>query len=147
MNQPLQIRFPALQTPDQAQRHVVRVRFAECLQHQPQLEDDDDERVHAFRLACKRLRFALERMEPQNDDLRRAGSLLSTLTDELGNAHDCARLAEFASECGAPLVAARARRDRARYLLRARRLWRHAFRTNGEFAPLAAYAGFTWSLP
>jgi CHAD domain-containing protein len=147
MNQPLQMRFPAQQTPRQAQRHVVRVRFAECLKRQADLADGDDERVHAFRLACKRLRFALERMEPRDREMERASALLSALTDELGNAHDCAGLIEYAAQCGAPLIAERARRDRERYLSTARRLWRHAFRTNGEFAPLAAYAGFTWSLP
>lgn len=145
MTAPLQLRFPSVETPEQAQRHVVRVRFAECLQRQHALDDGDDERVHAFRLACKRLRFALERMEPMAPELERAASLLSVLTGELGDAHDCARLAEYALEHGAPLVAERARRDRARYLSRARRLLRHAFRANGEFAPLASYAGFTWS--
>lgn len=146
MKDPLQLHLRSLQTPAQAERHVIRVRFAECLQQQPALEGDDDERVHGFRLACKRLRFALERLEPQPDELKRAASLLATLCDELGWAHDCARLAEFGSECGAPLVAARALRDRARYLARARRVWRHAFRTSGEFAPLASYAGFSWSM-
>lgn len=146
MKDPLQLHLRSLQTPAQAERHVIRVRFAECLQRQPALEGDDDERVHGFRLACKRLRFALERLEPQPEELKRAASLLATLCDELGWAHDCARLAQFASECGAPLVAARALRDRARYLVRARRIWRHAFRTSGEFAPLASYAGFSWSI-
>lgn len=132
---------------DQAERQAVRVRFAECLQCQHALEGDDDERVHAFRLACKRLRFALERIEPKGRGLKRAQTLLSALTEELGNAHDCARLAEVAGKSGAPLVAVRAHRDRGRYLSRSRHLWRAAFRTNGEFAPLAAYAGFTWSTP
>lgn len=146
MKDALQLRFTALDTPDKAERHVVRVRFAECLQCQPALEGEDDELVHAFRLACKRLRFALERLDSPSPELKRATSLLSTLTDELGWAHDCARLAEVAAECNAPLVTARARRDRGRYLTRARRLWRHAFRTNGEFAALASYAGFSWSV-
>lgn len=147
MTDALQPRFTALETPAQAERHIVRVRFAECLQRQRELEGDDDERVHRFRLACKRLRFAVERLDPQPPELKRAAALLSSLTDELGWAHDCARLAQVASENEAPLVAARARRDRGRYLTRARRLWRHAFRTSGEFAALASYAGFTWSLP
>jgi CHAD domain-containing protein len=146
MKQAPQLHLPSVLTPDQAERHVVRVRFAECLQSAHALEGDDDERVHAFRLACKRLRFALERMEAKDGELKRAQTLLSELTGELGNAHDCARLAEFALECDAPLAAQRARRDRSHYLHRARRLWRGAFRTHGEFAPLAAYAGFTWSI-
>jgi CHAD domain-containing protein len=146
MKDPLQIRLRSMQTPAQAERHVIRVRFAECLQREPALEGDDDERVHGFRLACKRLRFALERLESPPEELERAAWLLSRVCDELGWAHDCARLAQVASECGAPAVGARALRDRARYLVRARRVWRHAFKTNGEFAPLAAYAGFSWSI-
>jgi CHAD domain-containing protein len=140
----LQLRFGAMANAAQAERHVVAVRFAECLQRQSALDADDDEQIHAFRLACKRLRFALERLESQ-PQLQQTAAAIAALTDELGFAHDCARLAQLAEECGALLVAARARRDRARYVARARRLWRSAFRTRGDFAPLAEYAGFTWS--
>lgn len=133
-------------SPEDAQRNIVRVRFAQALHQQSALDSHDDERVHAFRLACKRLRFALERLDPQAPGIERALLLLSRLTDELGWAHDCMQLAQIALECAAPLVAVRARRDRDRYVLRARRLWRHAFRSSGEFAALAQYAGFTWSV-
>lgn len=145
MKNALELRFASISAPEQAERYVVRVRFAECLQRQSALRNGDGEAVHAFRLACKHLRFALERLQPQQPALARAQGLLSTLTDELGWAHDCVRLAELAAECNAPLVAARARRDRDRYVVRARRLWRRGFLAAGEFEPLAAYAGFTWS--
>ena len=133
-------------SPEDAQRNIVRVRFAQALHQQSALDSHDDERVHAFRLACKRLRFALERLDPQAPGIKRALLLLSRLTDELGWAHDCMQLAQIALDCAAPLVAVRAGRDRDRYILRARRLWRHAFRSSGEFAELAGYAGFTWSV-
>lgn len=133
-------------SPEDAQRNIVRVRFAQALHQQSALDSHDDERVHAFRLACKRLRFALERLDPQAPGIERALLLLSRLTDELGWAHDCMQLAQIALDCAAPLVAVRAGRDRDRYVLRARRLWRHAFRSSGEFAALAQYAGFTWSV-
>ena len=146
MKSALELHFASAAAPEDAQRHIVRVRFAEAMRKQSALERHDDEALHAFRLACKRLRFALERMQPQPPDMKRAQTLLSRLTDELGWAHDCAQLALLADECGAALVAARARRDRDRDVIRARRLWRHAFRTTGEFGQLAAYAGFTWSV-
>lgn len=146
MKNALELRFASAASPQDAQRHIVRVRFAEALHRAPALNSHDDERVHAFRLACKRLRFALERLDPQPPRIERAVALISRLTDELGWAHDCTQLAEIADECAAPLVAARARRDRDRYVLRASRLWRHAFRSSGEFAELANYAGFTWSV-
>ena len=133
-------------SPKDAQRNIVRVRFAQALHQQSALDSHDDERVHAFRLACKRLRSAIERLDPQPPRVDRAEALLSRLTDELGWAHDCTQLAQLAGDCAAPLVATRARRDRDRYVLRARRLWRHAFRSSGEFAELAGYAGFTWSV-
>lgn len=146
MKNAVELRFTGISNPQLAERHAVRVRFAEALQRQTVLEGGDDEAVHAFRLACKRLRFALERIASPPPQLSRAGPLLSALTDELGWAHDCAVLAGLAREHGAPLVALRAKRDRDRYVLRGRRLWRHAFRSNGEFAGLAAYAGFSWSV-
>lgn len=145
MKEPLALRFGSIADPADGQRHIVRVRFAEALQKQGALDGGDDESLHAFRLACKRLRFAIERLEPQPPNLKRAAELLSVLTDELGWAHDCAELAQLAQDEDAPLVSARARRDRSRFALRARRLWRHAFRATGEFASLARYAAFQWS--
>lgn len=145
MKNPVEMRFASVTEPDRAQRHVVRVRFAEALQKQGALDGADDEALHAFRLACKRLRFAMERLQPARADLAPAADVLASLTDELGGAHDCAELANLATEEAAPLVAARARRDRDRYVVRARRLWRDAFGSRGAFAALAAYAGFGWS--
>ena len=147
MKEPLALRFTAVSGPAQAERHIARVRFAEALHKQSALDRGDDEAVHAFRLACKRLRFTIERFQAHRPELKPAAELLSALTDELGWAHDCAELIELAREAQAPLVAARAKRDRDRYVLRASRLWRHGFLANGEFAPLARYAGFSWSTP
>ena len=147
MSAPLALRFSGVTDGAQAQRCVVRVRFAEALRIQSALESSDDERVHAFRLYCKRLRFAIERLEAPPPGLDRAAALLSKVTDELGFAHDCAQLIDLAKETPAPLVQARAKRDRDRYVERAARLWHQAFAADGAFAPLAAYAGFSWSTP
>ncbi len=144
MKEPVELRFGSI-SPAEAERHVLRVRFAEVLQSQSALSGDDDEALHAFRLACKRVRFALERIEGQQPHLTRAAALLNRLTDELGGVHDCARLVELAEESKAPAAAARARRDRDAYVSRARRLWHEAFRSNGEFTVLAQYAGYSRS--
>ncbi len=146
MKKGVQLHFASMSTTAQAERHVVAVRFAECLQRQSALEGEDDDQVHAFRLACKRLRFAIERLDAQAPQLRDTAQAVAAMTDELGLAHDCVHLARLAEKCGALLVAERARRDRARHVARARRMWRSAFRARGEFAALAAYAGFTWSI-
>lgn len=145
MKDALALHFSSLATPGQAQQHIVRVRFAEALARQSALTQGNDEEIHAFRLACKRLRFAIERLEDAEPAVQAAAKIFARLTDELGGAHDCAELARLASECGAPLVAGRALRDRDRYVTRAERLWRRAFRDEGGFAALATYAGFTWS--
>jgi CHAD domain-containing protein len=144
MKNAIELHFGSIANVADAERYIVRVRFAEVLQRQAAL-DGDDETLHAFRLSCKRLRFALERLQEQSPEIQRAQKLIGQLTDELGEAHDCARLAQLACEHDAPLTAVRARRDRDRYVERAKRLWRHAFRSAGELKALAGYAGFRWS--
>jgi CHAD domain-containing protein len=131
--------LPATVEPD---RGIVRVRFAQALARQSSLEGGGDEALHAFRLACKRLRFALERIEGSEFDA--ALDVLERISDDLGDAHDCSRLMRLAAECGTPLVCARAQRDRDGAITRARRNWRRAFADDGAFAALAAYGGFSW---
>lgn len=141
------LRFDGAQNIEDAISLLLRVRFAECLELQPALFAEDDEAMHAFRLACKRLRFAIERFEEQLPELQPVAKFLSHMTDELGSAHDCIALGEHASKCEADIVALRARRDRDRYVAHARRVWRRAFKKNGTLSALANYAGFTWELP
>ncbi len=146
MKDPREISFAGFTGAQQAVRHLLRVRFAECLEQQSALNGDDDDAIHAFRLACKRLRYALERLPSGSADLTRVANLLEDITDELGAAHDCVVLAERAENCDADLVAARALRDRRRYLQHASRLWGRAFRSGGAFEPLATFTGFQWTL-
>ncbi len=139
------IDFAGVSSPDEAIPFLLRVRFAECLEKQGALNGNDDEAVHAFRLACKRLRYAIERFEDAAEDLKPAAELLSRITDELGAAHDCVVLANRASECKADLVARRALRDRNRYAKRGKRLWYGAFKAEGGFEALALRTGFQWN--
>lgn len=145
MKEPREIAFAGVATPEDAVRQVVRLRFAECLEKQAALSSGDDEAVHAFRLSCKRLRYAIERFEQTKTALAPAAELLSGMADELGAAHDCVVLAARAGKCAADLVAQRARADRDRYVRRAARIWKRGFEQNGAFEPLAAYTGFHWS--
>ena len=138
--------FPGISSPDDAVRYLLRVRFAECLEKQRALSDGDDEAIHGFRLACKRLRYAIERTPKPGVDLEPAGELLSTITNELGCAHDCVVLAQRAAQCNADRVARHALQDRNRYVRRAQRLWSRAFERNGTFAALAGFTGFRWSV-
>jgi CHAD domain-containing protein len=135
--------FESIGNEQDAVRFVLRVRFAEALEKQSALGEDDNDAVHAFRLACKRLRYAIERFDVQT--LQRAAEALKRVTDELGTAHDCVVLARRASDCGADVVARRALFDRNRYVRRGTKAWREAFAAGGAFSALAEYAGFHWS--
>lgn len=133
-------------SPQSAIRSLLRLRFAECLEQEHVLSGDDDEAIHAFRLACKRLRFAIERWPDELANLQPAAELLSGITDELGTAHDCVIIADRAQECNADIVVRMAQSDRRRYVARAIVRWRSGFRAQGAFAPLAEFAAYQWSL-
>ena len=142
-----ELTFPEIEMPEEAVLYLLRVRFAECLSLQPSLFKNDDKAIHAFRLSCKRLRYAIERFEESEAELRPVAEFLTQITDELGFAHDCAVLAELGLSYSAPLVAQRAQADRERYIDRARGRWRRAFRKKGVLGILAARTGFNWDLP
>lgn len=136
--------FAGIADAQAAVRYLLRIRFAECLEKQHALDGDDDEAIHAFRLACKRLRYAIERMPAANGQLKLVVKLLSDITRELGSAHDCAVLASRASNCNADRVVRLATADRMRYLRRGSHLWRRAFDSAGALEPLAEFTGFRW---
>lgn len=139
------ITFLGIADAQEAVRHLLRVRFAECLEKEHALGSGDDEAIHAFRLACKRLRYALERSPADTIDFTPIAKLLGNIAEELGAAHDCVVLAKRALDCDAALVARRALQDRGRYVRRASRMWHDAFESGGAFETLASFTGFCWS--
>lgn len=138
------IDFSAVADSEDAIREILRLRFAELLERQAVLTGEDDEAMHAFRLACKRLRYAIERFPEEHPELQPAAELLSQMTDELGAAHDCVVLGGHAEKAQANIARFRTRQDRNRYVKQARRLWQHAFRRESPFAALAQFTGFSW---
>src|SRR5579864_4415452 len=100
---------------------IIRRHLGECFRLQPALDSNDNDAVHEFRLACKRLRYAIERFEVSA--LAAQAKVLSGITDELGFAHDCVLLAKIARKAGASAVTWRAMQDRSRYVKRGRALW------------------------
>ncbi|HZV77812.1 MAG TPA: CHAD domain-containing protein [Candidatus Babeliales bacterium] len=52
------------------------------------LEQRDKQGLHDFRIACKRLRYALERFEDLEPSLQGVAERLALLQDALGEAHD-----------------------------------------------------------
>ncbi len=133
------IAFPVEERPDDAAQRILAIRFSEALLLSDAFEDGEARRVHDFRIACKRLRYAIElfrdRLAPEFHD---ASGLLSQLQDLLGEVHDCDVLDALAQEYGAVRLRRRIARDRRRKLAAAQRIWRSSLRPNGELQGVAA---------
>jgi CHAD domain-containing protein len=67
---------------------VVQTRLRELRGLTPGLERRDNQGLHDFRIACKRLRYASERFETFDPSLERIAAQLARLQDALGEAHD-----------------------------------------------------------
>jgi CHAD domain-containing protein len=67
---------------------VVQGRLREVTALAAGLERRDKQGLHDFRIACKRLRYALERFEPLDSSLESAAEHLARVQDALGEAHD-----------------------------------------------------------
>jgi CHAD domain-containing protein len=138
------IDFAGVTDSERAIRQILRLRFAEVLERQSSLYGQNDDEMHAFRLACKRLRYAIERFEEEHPELQPATEMLQQMTDELGAAHDSVVLGGQAEKAKANITRFRTRQDRNRYVKQARRLWQQAFHRDSPFAALAQYTGFSW---
>ena len=141
---PRALTFDRREPAHEAVRRLISIRFAEILESGRGFERETNmERLHALRLACKRLRFAIERTNGELPDLTVAAQRLSQIVAELGSFHDCALLLERVRDANASgKLLARIQADRERNLLRARALWLDAFGEAGPFAPLIAFTGF-----
>jgi CHAD domain-containing protein len=67
---------------------VVQGRLREVIALAAGLEQRDKRGLHDFRIACKRLRYALERFEPLEPSLESAAEHLALVQDALGGVHD-----------------------------------------------------------
>lgn len=108
-------------TTQEIANRIVSQHVSECLRLQRALDSTDNDAVHEFRLACKRLRYAIERFELP---ARAAdAAVLARITDELGSAHDCVLLGRLAKKAVASAVAWRAKQDQSRHMKNGRALW------------------------
>lgn len=124
-------------------RQIVRLRLAEVLVGAPALERGEAAPLHDLRIACKRLRYALElHREELPAEAQAAERILAALQDLLGEIHDCDVLLAMAAKGDGGGAARMIDRDRRGLLARVRRLWRGAFAADGSLDALAAYAGF-----
>lgn len=67
---------------------VMQTRLDEARKLAASLQRRDVRGVHDFRIACKRLRYALERFEELEPSLKEVADSLARLQDVLGEAHD-----------------------------------------------------------
>ncbi len=67
---------------------VLQTRLAEARALGNPLDRRDKQGLHDFRIACKRLRYALERFGSLNATLDEFADKLASLQDALGEAHD-----------------------------------------------------------
>lgn len=129
---------------DDAMRRIAIVRFAELLTLAPALRTQRARDLHDFRIACKRLRFALERFTSKEPSLLEAASRLSQLQEALGHWHDRETLLVHVSVLH--LTARRIATERDDALSRANALWRDAFATFGPFEGLMRFTGLGYGL-
>jgi len=73
---------------DDVAKRVLETRLSEVRALAGQLESRERRGLHHFRIACKRLRYALERFEALDSSFALAADRLARLQDELGEAHD-----------------------------------------------------------
>jgi len=69
-------------------RRVLRTRVGEVRRLAGGLQQRDQQGLHNFRIACKRLRYALERFADIEPSLETVAKPLALLQDALGEAHD-----------------------------------------------------------
>ena len=67
---------------------IVHCRLDEVLALASALQPREQRALHDFRIACKRLRYALERFEKFDPELETAAERLAQVQDALGEAHD-----------------------------------------------------------
>jgi CHAD domain-containing protein len=125
---------------DDAMRRIAIVRFAEVLTLVPSMRHGRGTDLHDLRIACKRLRYALERFTSREPALLDAASRLAQLQDVLGDIHDRdVLLGIMPRELHAASVRVRTEREDA--LARARALWRDGFAQYGPFEGLVRFTG------
>jgi CHAD domain-containing protein len=85
---PRRISFNGAHTRRHVIERVLRTRLTEALDLSPALAARERQALHDFRIACKRLRYALERFTNGDPTAERAAERLANVQDALGEVHD-----------------------------------------------------------
>lgn len=106
-------------------RLVLQTRFEETRALAHALERREGRELHDFRIACKRLRYAVERFEMLEPSLGCIAERLTLVQDALGEAHDREVLLAILPPT-MPAAERRLRKEREACVDRAAALWRDA---------------------
>ena len=101
---------------------VLAVRLQEALALASELEHRQPRGLHDFRIACKRLRYALERFATADSSFEGLARHLASVQDALGEAHDRDVLLAILP-LSMPETELRLRRQREEAVDRAKELW------------------------
>jgi CHAD domain-containing protein len=112
-------------TRDEVARRVVRTRWREARALSCGLDGRDMVSLHQFRIAGKRLRYALERFAQDDPSLHDGAEHLAKLQDALGEAHDRDVLLTILPP-SMPQTQSRLKTERERYVDDAIALWTQA---------------------
>lgn len=85
---PQRVDLHGVENVDELVERVLQTRLREARALASGLERRDKQGLHDFRIACKRLRYALERFQTLEPSLEEIAERLATLQDALGEAHD-----------------------------------------------------------
>jgi CHAD domain-containing protein len=109
-------------TPRDVIRKILQLRLEESLSLAGELETREPEGLHDFRIACKRLRYAMERFAALDPSYEETASRLADLQDALGEAHDRDVLLTILPPA-MELTQRRLQQERESYVDRAASLW------------------------
>lgn len=130
---------------EDAMRRIAIVRFAEVLTLAPALSTARARELRNFRVACRRLRYTLERFTPREPSLLEAATRLKQLQKTLRTWCDCQNiLVTLPREMSGTFKRITTERDDA--LSRADALWRDAFATYGPFEGLMTFTGLGYGV-
>jgi CHAD domain-containing protein len=85
---PEQVDLRGVREVDELVERVLQTRLREARALASGLQRRDKQGLHDFRIACKRLRYALERFQSLEPSLDEIAQQLALLQDALGEAHD-----------------------------------------------------------
>jgi CHAD domain-containing protein len=120
---PQRVDLDGVGDPAELVERVLRTRAGELRALTRGLDERDNKGLHDFRIACKRLRYAVERFQTLDSALGPIAERLAALQDALGEVHDRDVLLAILP----PVLVMTERRlksERAEYAEHATALWR-----------------------